>query len=55
MIRWYDYIAAFLAADLMLTIAFTVPYIGFVAAYAVYEFGWEFYCEFRKAQELDTN
>ena len=55
MIRWYDYIAAFLAADLMLTIAFTLPYIGFVAAYAVYEFGWEFYCEFRKAQELDTN
>ena len=51
MIRWYDYLAAFLMADLLLTIAFIVPYIGFITAYAVYEFGWEFYCKWRHEQE----
>jgi len=51
MIRWYDYPAALLAADIMLTMAFTIPYVGFVAAYALYEFGWEAYCQWRLKQE----
>ena len=51
MIRWYDYLAALLAADIMLTIAFTIPYVGLVAAYALYEFGWESYCQWRLNQE----
>ena len=51
MIRWYDYPAAFLAADIMLTMAFTVPYVGFVAAYALYKFGWEAYCQWRLKNE----
>jgi TRAP-type mannitol/chloroaromatic compound transport system permease small subunit len=51
MIRWYDYIAAVLMADLLMTIAFVVPFVGFVVAYAVYEFGWDSYCEYRKSME----
>ena len=51
MIRWYDYPLAFLAADIMLTMAFTIPYVGFIAAYALYEYGWEAYCQWRRKQE----
>jgi len=50
-IRWYDYPAAFLAADLMMTIAFTVPYVGFIVAYAAYEYSWDAYCQWRLKQE----
>jgi hypothetical protein len=50
-IRWYDYPAALLAADLMMTMAFTIPYVGLVAAYAFYEYGWEAYCQWRLKQE----
>jgi hypothetical protein len=52
MIRWYDYLAAFLAADLMLTVAFSIPWIGFVVAYAMYEYGWEAYCQYRLKMEI---
>ena len=51
MIRWYDYPAAFLAADLMLTTAFAIPWVGFVVAYGMYEYGWEAYCQWRLEQE----
>jgi glyoxylate carboligase len=51
MIRWYDYIAAFMMADLLVTVSFTIPYIGFIVAVAFYEFIWDTYCLFRKAQE----
>jgi hypothetical protein len=51
MIRWYDYLAAFLAADLILTAAFSIPWIGFVVAYAMYEYGWEAYCQYRLKME----
>jgi len=53
MIRWYDYPAAFLAADIITTMAFNVPYVGFVAAYALYEYGWLAYCQYRLTQEYE--
>jgi len=52
MIRWYDYIAAFVFANVLLVIAF-FPYIGFIAAYAAYEYGWNWYCNFRLEQEYN--
>ena len=51
MIRWYDYIAAFLVADLLLTVFFTIPIFGAIIAYAIYEYSWTGYCEFRLRQE----
>jgi TRAP-type mannitol/chloroaromatic compound transport system permease small subunit len=51
MIRWYDYGAALLMADLLATIFFTVPVVGAIIAYAMYEYGWNSYCEFRLRQE----
>jgi len=51
MIRWYDYLAAFLFADIIITVAFAVPFIGFVVAYAMYEYGWDSYCKWRLEQE----
>ena len=51
MIRWYDYPIAFLAADLMITAVFNVPYIGFVVAYGLYEFWMNVYCKWRLEQE----
>ena len=52
MIRWYDYLAALLMADVLLTIFFTVPVTGAVISYAVYEFGWNAYCQLRLEQEF---
>ena len=51
MIRWYDYPAAFLAADVMMFVAFNIPWVGFVVAYAAYDIGWKAYCELRLRQE----
>jgi len=51
MIRWYDYVAAFLVADIMVMIFFTIPFVGAIIAYAMYEYGWDSYCEFRLRQE----
>jgi hypothetical protein len=53
MIRWYDYPVAFLAADVMLTVALSIPWVGFVVAYAMYEYGWEAYCQYRLRQEYE--
>ena len=53
MIRWYDYLAALLVADVILGVLF-LPYIGFVAAYALYEVWIEIYCKkIRLNQEND--
>jgi hypothetical protein len=35
----------------MLTAAFSIPFIGFVVAYAMYEYGWNAYCQYRLRQE----
>ena len=51
MIRWYDYPAAFLMADVLVTIFFTIPVVGAIIAYMLYEFGWEAYCQLRLRQE----
>jgi len=51
LIRWYDYPAAFLMADALVTIFFTVPGVGAIIAYAGYEYGWNWYCQFRLEQE----
>ena len=51
MIRWYDYMIAFVFAELLLVSAFTIPYFGFIIAYIAYEYGWEGYCQFRKGME----
>lgn len=53
MTRWYDYIAAWLAAEIMLTAFVTIPIIGAILAYIVYEFGWlQWYCQYRRRQEF---
>jgi hypothetical protein len=51
MIRWYDYIAAFLAADVMATAFFSLPIIGAFVAWGVYELWMNVYCEWRKNME----
>jgi len=51
MIRWYDYVAALLMANLLLTVFFTIPLAGAIIAYAMYEYGWDSYCDFRLRQE----
>jgi len=51
MIRWYDYPAAFLMANLLLTTFFTIPIVGAIIAYMMYEYGWNSYCQFRLRQE----
>lgn len=52
MVRWYDYLIALAFANILLTIVF-LPYIGFIAAYAAYELGWDSYCKFRLKQEYN--
>ena len=51
MIRWYDYPAALLMADVLATMFFTVPVFGAIIAYGVYEYGWGWYCNYRLEQE----
>ena len=46
MIRWYDYGAAFLMADALATMFFTIPFFGAVLAYLLYEYGWGWYCNY---------
>ena len=52
MIRWYDYPAAFLFADIMVTTFFTIPIFGAIIAYVAYEIWMNWYCQFRFKQEL---
>lgn len=51
MIRWYDYLGAFLIADVMVTSFFTIPIVGAIIAYGLYEYVWNWYCQFRLEQE----
>ena len=51
MIRWYDYLLAFLAADLMTGFIFSGNIFGGFAAYFVYSAWVDFYCEFRANME----
>ena len=51
MIRWYDYIAAFLAADFMTGFIFSGSIFGGFAAYFVYGAWVDFYCPWRLRQE----
>jgi len=51
MIRWYDYPAAFMAADVMATSFFTIPVFGAIIAYVFYEYVWGWYCNYRLEQE----
>ena len=51
MIRWYDYPAAYIMADILVTLFFSVPVFGAMIAYIVYEYGWDAYCKFRLEQE----
>lgn len=48
MVRWYDYIAALMFAEVLLLAAFTVPVVGVAVAYASYEVLWGAYCLWRK-------
>jgi len=54
MIRWYDYVAAFLMADILVTTFFVIPFAGAIIAYAMYEYGWDSYCKWRLKQEYGT-
>lgn len=51
MIRWYDYPVAFIFAEMLLVTAFSLPGFGFVVAYVIYEYGWDYYCKWRYEQE----
>ena len=53
MIRWYDYPIAFLMADVLATLFFTVPVFGAIIAIIAYEYGWDAYCKFRLEQEIN--
>jgi hypothetical protein len=50
MIAYYDIVIAVVFAWILLNVAF-IPYIGFIAAYAMYEYVWDAYCQFRLEQE----
>lgn len=51
MTRWYDYLAAILFAEIMLICFFTIPAIGAIIAYGMYELWVQWYCQFRLEQE----
>jgi len=51
LIRWYDYPAAFIMADILVTTFFTIPFAGAIIAYMLYEYGWNWYCQYRLEQE----
>ena len=53
MIRWYDYLAAFLMASAMFNAFFAVPIIGAFIAYGVYEMWMNVYCPWRYSQEYE--
>ena len=58
MIRWYDYVLAFIAADFIVagaTVFLTaegalVSFFGGLSMLVIYD-GWNTYCEWRKARE----
>jgi len=52
MIRIYDIIIAFIFSWILLNVAF-IPYIGVIAAFLMYEYVWDYYCQYRLKQEND--
>ena len=58
MVRWYDWVLAFIIADLLMTIFLHVlsaeiwymSMVGSIAFIALYD-TWKYYCEFRKELE----
>lgn len=63
MVRWYDYVIVFLAADLLwanLKLALMMPTIwagilGVAGAYAIWHLWNEVYIPFRENQEFNTD
>jgi hypothetical protein len=51
MIRWYDFVAAFIVADLSAAFFFSIPIIGGILAYALVVPVWDYYCKYRLEQE----
>ena len=51
MIRWYDYVAAFIAADVGASFFFNVPIFGAIATYGIYYLWMNVYCPWRLEQE----
>ena len=51
LLKWYDYIIAVGFADVLLNLAVGIPFVGFIVAYAAYEYGWDAYCNWRYEQE----
>ena len=49
--RWYDYLAAFIVADIATVFLFTIPLFGGIFTYIVCKYGWDAYCEYRKEME----
>jgi len=45
--KWYDYPAAIFTANVIATSFFTIPGLGAIIAYVVYEYGWGSYCKWR--------
>jgi hypothetical protein len=53
MIRWYDYVLAFIAADFIMAgvyMSFTQSWVGGIFAWITYEM-WDGYCNWRKKRE----
>ena len=46
--KWYDYLLAFLAADIMTGFIFSSNIFGGILAYLVYSAWVDFYCQWRK-------
>ena len=51
MIRWYDYIVALLAADVIVGFVFNGGMFGGLVAYGIYWAWEEIYCNWRRVQE----
>ena len=52
MVRWYDWVAAIAYAHLIMYFFFTIPIVGAIIAYMIYEYLWgHVYCQFRLQQE----
>ena len=51
MIRTHDIVIAIGFSWVILNLALSIPYIGFMAAWALYEYGWDYYCQYRLEQE----
>jgi len=53
MIRWYDYVAAVTAADLMIGFVFNGSIFGGMVAYMIYELWDTYYCQWRRKKEMN--